>query len=351
MGKPSGKQWIAPPAGTFMSFTLDRAVTKITAEGSKFFESVAYGQVSGSFSLSFYADYDYIEPFYLAFEDYSCQDNGDGTYTHVFKKANNKKIKSFTCRCKVLNRISGGYAGDDEVTELRGCFVKSIKFSSSAGTSQVQVSMSGAFADARTWVGDLMTTDYTEYDGELWEFTCLFYGTDANNDSYVDLVDSLSVSMDNNAEMLYSVCSAFANSYYEGTANFALSASCYSNDPERFRLRTYTGGQSVATGSPVSPWAKGLKPCADMMIYSYNLSVHDGDAEDIGTAIEQSTRTAAFHVEDCVFKSTQWPAGDGSKLQEQLSSAECRKISLTIKSDIPNLESTNSHPVNSPDPS
>ena len=351
MGKPSGKQWIAPPAGTFVSFTLDRAVTKITAEGSKFAQDFAMGQVSGSFSWSFYADYDHIEPFYLAFEDYQCQTLENGLYQHSFAKVNNKKIKSFTMRVKQLNRISGGYAGDDEVTELRGCFVKSVKFSSSAGTSQVQVSMSGAFADARTWVGDLMTTDYTEYDGELWEFTCLFFGTDANNDSYVDLVDSLSVSVDNNAEMLYSVCSAFANSYYEGTANFSLSASCYSNDPERFRLRSYTGGQSVATGSPVSPWAKGLEPCADMMIYSYNLSVHDGDAEDIGTAIKESTRTAAFHVEDCVFKSTQWPAGDGSKLQEQLSSAECRKISLTIKSDIPNLENTNSHPVNSPDPS
>lgn len=347
-GKPSAAKWVAPPAGTYISCTYDRAVTKVFSEGSKFFETVAFGQVSGSFTWNFMADYDYIEPFKLAFEDYSCTSNGDGTYTHTFKKANNKRLPSFCLRIKQINRITGG--PEDEVTELRGCVVQSVKLSSSAGTSQVSATLSGKFADAKTWKGDLATTDYQEYDGELWEFQCLFMGATASDSSYVSMVDSLSVGVDSGTEMLYTVCTPFAANYYEGQANFTLSVSCYSNDPGRLKLRAYTGGQSVATGSPASPWAKGLKPCADMTICSYNLSVHDGDAEDIGTAISESKRTATIGIEDCVFRTAQWPASDNSKMQEQISSAECRMMTLKVRTGIPDLGSTNSHPVDSANP-
>lgn len=348
-GLPSGKQWIAPPPGTYVSATYDRAVTKVTAEGSKFFETVAYGQVSGSFSWNFYLDYRYIEPLLRYFEEYSVQNNGDGTYTHTFSKVNNDRPSSFCMRFKQLNRMAGGT--EDEVTELRGCVPQSIKVNFNQGTSQVQVTLSGKFADAYTWIGNLTTTDYQEYDGEMVEFGCLFVGASATDAGYVEMIDSLSITMDNSLDMLYTVCSPFAANYYEGVNSFSMSASCYSNDPERFKLRAYTGGQSVATGSPANIWAKGLKPCADMIIASYNLAVHDGDADTISEAISDSDRKVLIHIEDCVFKTAQWPASDNSKMQEQISSAECRKMSISITNNIPDLRATNSHPVTSPNPS
>lgn len=347
-GKPSSKRWIAPPAGTYMSVTYDRAVTTVYSEGSKMYSTVAYGQVSGSFSWTFMADYEYIEPFYLAFDSYSCASAGNGLYTHTFSKANNSRIKSFCMRVKQLNRMAGG--PKDEVTEFLGCIVQSVKFSASAGSSQVQVTFSGKFADARTWTGALSTTDFVDYNGDLWEFECLFMGTSPSNSTYVEMVDSLSVSIDNGADMTYSTCSPFAVNFYEGQAKFGLSVSCYSNDPDRLKLRAYTGGQSVATGSPVSPWSKNLAPCSDMVIYSYNVSAKDEGMDDIGEAITESDRTAMFHVEDCVYRVAQWPASDNSKLQEQISGSECKRITLTVKTDIPDLETTNSHPVDSPNP-
>ena len=346
-GKPSSKQWIAPPAGTYASFNYDRSVSKIYSEGTKFFDTVAYGQVSGSFSWNFIADYDYIEPYLLAFDTYSCTSDG-GMYVHKFSKANNTRVRSFACRVKQLNRITG--EEEDEVTEFRGCIVSSIKWSASAGSSQVSVTISGKFVDARTWVGTLTSTDYAEYTGQLWEFSCLFVGDSATDETYVKMVDSLSLSIDTGADMVYSVCTPFSVNYTEGANSFALSVSCYSNDPERMRLRAYTGGQSVATGSPAVIRSKGLKPCADMQIYSYTLSVRDGDAETMQAAIADSDNYAHFGVEKCVYKSAQWPASDNSKMQEQISGAECRLVSLEIKSRIPNLEQSNSHPVDSPNP-
>lgn len=347
-GKPSSKQWIAPPPGTFISFTLDRAVSKVYSEGSKFYDVISFNQVSGSFSWNFIADYDYIEPFFLLFESYSVQNNGDGTYTHTFSKVNNSRVGSFCMRVKQLNRMAGGI--EDEVTEMRGCVPQSIKLTYNAGTSQVQVSISGKFADAYTWIGDLTTTDYQEYDGNLMEFGCLFVGATATDEGYVEMVDSLSVTMDNGLDLQYSVCTPFAVQYYEGANSFSMSASCYSNDPRRFKLRTYTGGQSVATGSPASMQTKSLRPCADMVIASYSLSIRDGEADDFASAVSESKMKAVINIEDCVFKTAQWPASDNSKMQEQISSAECRKMSLSITNDIPDLRTTNSHPVTSPNP-
>ena len=106
----------------------------------------------------------------------------------------------------------------------------------------------------------------------------------------------------------------------------------------------------MATGTPRSIWAKGLKPCADMVIASYDLSVHDGNADTISEAISESDKKVLINIEDCVFKTAQWPASDNSKMQEQISSAECRKLSISITNDIPDLRSTNSHPVTSPNP-
>lgn len=339
--------WFAPPPGFFCSYTADRSVTAVTAEGSKFVETYAYGAFSGSWDCQFYFDYQYIDIFRLAFESYSCQSNGDGTYTHTFGKANNSRVPSFCIRGKILNRMAGGPAQSDEMTTLKGCIVQSVKFSMSAGSSQVNVTMSGKFADIECDYGNLATTDYKEYNGELVEFSCMFIGTQMNDDTYVSMIDSLSVGVDNNADMLYTTCSAFGVDYYEGVSNFSFSASGYANDPERFKRRAFSGGQ---TNTPTQPMAKGLRPCADIYLASYNESVRDDGYDDIGEAITESNRSAVFHIEDCVYKTAVWQKGDGSKLQDQISSAECRRITLQVKTSVGNLSTTNAHPVTSAAP-
>lgn len=319
----------------------------MTEEGSKFISTFAYNQFSGTWDMEFYLSYEYIEMLYMAFEGYECTNNGDGTYTHTFSKLNNDRIRSFCLRHKILNRFAGGPPESDEVTELRGCIVKSIKLSMSAGESPTSVTMSGSYADLVSYYGDLATTDWQEFEGDLTEFACLFIGTSMSEDTYVSMIDSIAISLDNNADMLYTTCSPFAVNYYEGISNFTLSLSGYANDPERFRRRMYSGGY---TNQYTFPQAKGCDPCEDMYIASYNLSVHDGDADDIGTAIANSTRTVVIHVEDCVYKVASWQKGDGSKLQDSISSAECKRMSISITNDIPSLATTNSHPVTSADP-
>lgn len=327
---------------------MNRDVTSVRGEGSKFVQDFAYNAVSGTFSWNCYLDLEYIEIFRLCFEDYSCTQDGQGHYLHTFRKLNNKKIPSFVFRVAQLDRLAAGPT--DEVTEFRGCFVTSVKLSSSAGNSYVQVSISGNVTDSVMFKGNIPSTDYTEYDGQMAEFTCLFVGDDMNDDTYVSYVDSLSLSVDNGADKLLGICSPFNINFFEGAASFGLSVSAYSNDPERFRQRFFTGGQTISP-FPLRPQTKGLQPCASLYIASYNLSVRDGDAGDIGTAIEESDKTFIIHVEDAVYKVAQWPSGDGSKLQEQISSAECRYVTIQIKTDIPSLETTNSHPVTAVTPS
>lgn len=322
-------------------------MTRVNTEGSKFWDDIAYGSFSGTFEWTFYMDTEYIEPFYLAFEGYSCSSSG-GQYVHTFQKQNNARIRSFCIRGKLLNRMAGGPSDSDEVTELLGCIVTSVKFSMSAGESATSVTFSGSFADMRSYYGNLSTTDYQEYDGYLTEYSCLFIGNSISDDTYVSMIDSITISVDNNAEMLYTTCSPFAANYYEGVSNFTLSLTGYSNDPARFKRRFYSGGY---TNTPTMPMTKGLQPCDDMYIASYDLSVRDGDADDIGEAVTNSDRYVIYHIEECVYRIAQWQKGDGSKLQDSISSAECRKVGLEIKSSIPSIATTNSHPVTSADPS
>lgn len=349
-GKPSGDAWIAPPPGSYVSFTMNRDVTSIRQQGSKFIHAYSWGRVYGSFSWKFYLDYEYVEWLRLVFEDYSCTDNGDGTYTHSFSKANNARIPSFCFRVATLDRMVGGE--EDEVTEFRGCFATSAKFSCSAGASYVQVDMSGVVSDAESIVGDLTTTDYQEYDGDLVEFQCLFAGDEMSSDTYVSYIDSVTLSVENSAEGLNVVCSPYFVNYYEGNANFSLSLSAYSNSIDRFRRMFYSGGQSLDE-MPLYPMCKNMGPCDSLYIASYDLCRRDGtvDGTDMSDAIEQSSKSFAFHVEDAVYKVAQWPSGDGSKLQEQISSAECRKVSLEVRTTIPDLRTRNSHPVTAVTPS
>lgn len=341
-GRGANEQWRAPPPGTYVSSSHSRNVSKITAEGTKVFETFAFGTVAGSFEWSFVLDYDYLDPLLLVYEDYSVQQSG-GSYVHTFKKANNKRVPSFCIRRKILNRMAGGPDGSDEIVELRGCVAKSISFSMSAGGSQMTVTISGVYVDEKMYCGDLTTTDYQEYEGDLVEFACLFVG-DAECGNYVANTDSLSLSFDNSVSVVYSTCTPFGAEYSEGQTSYTFGTSCYSNNPSYYKRRVYSGGYR---NTDLYPQSKNLAPVPLFTVAAYSLAMKDGNGDTVEEAIELSDKTAIFSIYDCVIKSLTWQKGDGSKLQDQISSTDCRYIDLTVKNDQSDLRQNAHHAVTS----
>lgn len=335
-GKADGDCWIAPPPGSFLSTTHNRSTKKIYTQGSKFFDTVAYGSMSGSWEWTFVADYEYFEPFMLAFDETSftaVKDKDGKTIAgeYVFSKKNNKRVPSFCIRRKVLNGITGGSHGLDEESILYGCVVKSIRFSRSAADSPLNVTMSGFYADEQTALKNLINTDYQEYTGSLVEFSCMFIG-EVSNENYVANTESLTIGIENGASAVYSVCSPFASSYAENQTSVSFGTTAYSNDPMRYKMRVYGGGETATpTNDVYRPRSKGMTPIPLVNIVAYN-GMAEGDASNIATIYEGSTRRMKMSLDKVVIKSMTWQKGDGNKLQDQINSTEVRNLTLSIRS-------------------
>lgn len=308
-------------------------------------DTFAYGVLQGSWEWTFMLDYNYLEPLALVFEDW--QPNASNTYkgtlngvpnneqqtpdyyTYEFAKKDAGRIKSFKIRRIVLNEMTGGPT--DEMEVLNGCVCKSITFSRSAGASQVQVTMSGFYASEEMTLGTFAFTDYKSYEGNLVEYSCLFMNDHSNPpvEEYVANTESVTVSIDNSAEAIYNVCSPFAGDYFEGITDYTFSTTAYSNDPSHYKQRVYSGGQSLEK-MPTSPMCKGLKPLSGLSIKAMNLSCDNGS--DWSTNWSAATQRMEINITNCVIRSLQWQSGDGSKLQDSISSAECQKIVFKFRS-------------------
>lgn len=337
-GKDAGDAWIAPPAGSFLSTTHNRSTQKLFSSGSKNYDVVAYGQLSGSWEWTFTLDYDYIEPLFLIFEKVECDiENGVSTYT--FTKANNLKVPSFCIRRKILNDLTTGFDGKvlDEIIEYYGCVVKTVRFSRAGGASQVSVTMNGIYADEKMVLGDLELTDYQEYTGEIVEFSCLFVG-DVSSDNYVANTESISLGIENSVAAIYSTCTPFAVDYCEGQTSYTFGTTCYSDDPLRYKARLYGGGERAINGAgTVSPKAKRMKPIPTLNIISYTSEMDDdafADGDGIAKVYQDSEKSSAVTLTDVVIKSLTWQKGDGSKLQDQINSTEFRKLEMVMKNQM-----------------
>jgi len=302
-------------------------------------DTFAYGTLQGSWEWTFMLDYNYLEPLALAFEVCNLEGTSasqpSGSYLYNFSKSNTSRVKSFTVRRIILNQMAGGPSGMDEMEILKGCVCKSITFARSAGTSQVQVTMSGFYASEEMTLGNISSTDYKAYSGNLVEYSCLFAGKDTNNDGvadefyYVANTESLTVSIDNSAEAIYNVCSPFAKQYSEGITDYTFSTTAYSNDPSHYKQKVYSGGQILDT-MPTSPMCKGMAPLAGMKIQAMNLSCDNGS--DWNTNWNAATQWMEINITKCVIRSLQWQSGDGGKLQDSISSAECQSITFSFRS-------------------
>lgn len=326
----AGTKFFTLPAGAYMSATYNVSTETVYSPGSKFFDTVVYGKVSGSFEISYTMSYEHMELLRFAFEDYDVTELENGKYKHTFSKANNARIQPFTIRRKTINDITGPTAGQDETTLFKGCVIKSVRISQSSGSGKMSVTMSGYFQNAETTLGNLNTTDYREFDGQVVEWACLFIG-----DKDVANVESLTLSIDNGAGMQYTTCRDTAVNYYEDKSSFQFGMTCYSNDFLRYKALVYTGGQDASNaknGNAYRPLCKNRHPIPRMAMRSFDTC--RGEGETVYAAFERAGKSLTFNIEDCIVKSATWQKGDGSRMLDQMSSAECKRISIEVVNDI-----------------
>lgn len=327
-----GTNYFVLPPGAYMSATYNVSTETVYAPGSKFFDDVVYGRVQGSFEISCNLSYEHLELFRFVFEDYDVDTVSEGVYKHTFKKANNTRPKSFTIRRRTLNSLTEVNAGEDEVTYFMGCIMKSCRISQASGSGKMTATFSGYFADSETVLGNLGGTGYKEFEGQNVEWSCMFIGS-----NYVANVESLTLSINNGAGMQYTTCKSTAVNFYESQSSFQFGMICYSNDFKRYKALVYTGGQDAskaASGNTYRNMCKNKHPIPKLSMKSFNTCHEDTDA-NIDATVARATKSLTFNITDCIVKSATWQKGDGSRMLDQMSSAECRKIEMVVVNDIP----------------
>jgi hypothetical protein len=224
----------------------------------------------------------------------------------------------------------------------------------------------------------LYATDYVDYKNEdgLIEYFCLF-ADELDDDYYVANTESFGLDVGLSTAPLANTCCPFPQQFYEGFTTFQVNTSCYANDPKKYKERVLRGGKAdspINSNEPTPPTAyraddagdvyraskyfktttlnldtipgrdgymatpacKGLAPMDDMWAVSYNLCREYTDSEgnvqkSLVGAIEESDKVFSFHISKCVMRSITWQKGEGSKLYDQLSSAECRQVDFKVR--------------------
>lgn len=170
-------------------------------------------------------------------------------------------------------------------------------------------------------------------------------------------VQSLRVTIKNNAERIWPTCGPIMTNYQEGKSEYELTVNIYSKDPT-FRNRLFTGGQAPNSTMPnyktaqvtidnqtkqvgylESPLCKKLLPMPQAAIVSYDTCRDIEEGQDLGTTVASADFRFAIYADDIVFKQMSWERGDSSRVMDNLSSAECRAMCVEVLSDVPNYQS------------
>ena len=390
-GNP-GTTWTAVPPGSFLQTTSKRDVTRINTMGKRWADAFAYGQFKGTWDWNFVLDYNYLEPLLLIYDTYEYK-NG----VHTFTMSANKRPPSFCIRRVILHGIAGNKdTYPDEIGIIKGCVATTLRFSQSGGTSQMNVQMGGFYVNEELHRVRLQSTDadpYENVDG-LAEYFCLFMDELAD-ECYVANTESLGVDVGSSASPIANTCCPFSQQWYQGYLQFAFNTSCYANDPKRYKERVFRGGRSSGTkptsdqaarhtsfghehgakysgvynaqfyergrvtdkdftnassygtdikdttlyngGYMLTPGCKGLAPLDNAYVVSYSKCIEydeEGQSKGVTNAITTSDKYVMFHIQKCAMASATWQKGDGSKLYDQLSSAECQMIDIAIKNTV-----------------
>lgn len=338
------------PPGTWISHSNEFKAESIYATGSKLRETAAYGPFSGSWSIHFIMDYEHTEFLDLVFDNHTVSDavsgvttdTGASVYDHTWEKDNAKFIKPFVIREKILNRIANTANPDalDEVVLLKGCVVRDIEFNRSQQGSQMEVRMSGAFADMEVQLTELDGTDYTPYTNTVGpsQYSCMFMDGE-EEENYVRDVDSHAIKLSMDTSLVYNTCTPFATSYFEGQTHITWDAKTFMNDPlKKFQLRPFSGGKDAVH---LKPMAKGLMPMEEVYFTTYNLSMRDQGYDSITEPIAESPYLIKFELQDSTVNAMSWPDGEGEKMTDSLQSIETTKLILTVRNTHADTEWSN----------
>ena len=169
-------------------------------------------------------------------------------------------------------------------------------------------------------------------------------------------VQSLRITVKNNAERIWPTCGPVMTNYQEGKSEYELTVNIYSKDPT-FRNRLFTGGQdpnstmgdnfkTVSITPPTggaaasvnyieSPLCKKLLPMPQAAVVSYDTCRDIENGYDLGETVDLADFRLAIYVDDIVFKQMSWERGDSARVMDNLSSAECRDFCIEVLSDVP----------------
>lgn len=326
-GEPDDDGWFHLPPNFFAQATPTVSTTELYGAGSKFYETVDYGQFSGSFEMSFAMDYENLALYQMIFDTVTTASAGAGKWKHTFSLRNNALVPSFVIKGVTLNGITVN-GGQDERFTLVGCVAKSIRFSRSSGAARTTVTISGFYSDEKTELGDYGTF-YEDYDGHLVEFSCLFKG-EAESANYMANVESITIGLDIGTNPNYTTCRGTSVGYYGGKADIQLGMTAYANDFLRYRALVMGGGSKTTeiSSNVYRFMCKGKRPMPLMTVASFTECRDEG--ETFESAIGKSDRSVAFIVENVIMNSFTRQKGDGSRLIDQMSSSKCRKLTIEI---------------------
>lgn len=373
-GESADNKWYALPPGFYFSHTDSTSASSMYGTGGKLRQNTIYGPFRGSWNASFVMDYDHLEFLSMIFdvtdETYDATNTPEGAnqtvsigsttcYKHTLRKINGYRQGSYVIKERILNTIANGEY--NEVCTLKGVLASNLQMARAASGSQMAVEMSGMFADKSSTFDQEAGSFYVTPTDPLTQYSCMYLGTNEtiNDDDIIEQTDSHSISIDTGVSLVFSTCTNIAKDFFEANTTFSWNASTYSNNPTRkFRLLPNSGGTlDPKVGSALKdpdnghhalqPMGKNLAPLEWVHFATYSESMRD-QYHDVyasrAAAIAASTNSIIITAEKSTVKSITTQKGDGSKLQDSLSSVECNNLTITIVNDKPKIwanEATN----------
>ena len=364
--------WYAVPQGFYISLSSSTQATSLYGTGAKIRQNSIYGAFQGSWNASYVMDFNHLEFFSILFDtedNTTPKENGTqetnknyanfetgttGVYEHRFRKLNSKRQRSYVLKELVLDKIAGGKY--DKETIYKGFLARNIQIARSTSGSQMAIEMSGVFADKKSrLLSGNNGSFFMQVASPLTQYSCMYMGRNAGpvDADAVPQVDSHSINIETAVSLVYSTCSPIATDFFEDKTTFAWSATAYMNDPTRkFELLPNSGGtlNPNVTGNvmfedgdrkfSLQPMGKNLAPLEWVNFITYDESMRDNWREahtTIVDAYDDSEHVVWIQAKNSTVKSTTTPKGDGSKLQDSLSSVECDEIIITVKNNRENI--------------
>ena len=334
-------RWFVPPPGSFFSSSHSRSVSSIYEVGRKRLTDFNYGKISGTWQWQFVLDYNYLEPFLLAFEDYTYEDYYTGNAqqggtkwaewgVHTFRKNEADTVRSFAVRRKRLHRVAGGTA--DEVVIYLGCVCTTISFSQASKTSEIRVTMDGIYSteimDSDAILDDLGLPESKT--PVLAEFGCAYNGGDMFTN-----VQNWAVRIGNNAKGIYGVGYPSVRSYYENESAYSFSLTAFANNPKQLAQRVYSGGYDNTHQVPIK---EGALPIPRIYLRSRSSVIqrylHYTDSGELDGEIELRYRMD-LTIYNCTVNAMTWSSSDGQVLMDKLSNGACEYMEFTFINRFP----------------